>query len=255
MKGNVFEHKVEHIVILAMGPTWYQCPRRDLLPPSPECEVWGINTMYLNYAGLDRLFMMHDIRTEIMLNDKAFVKNVNEEKFPIYTAGNYDCLKNNIPYPMEEVIDYYQVAYFLNSLSYAIALAIMQKPMHISFFGIDMRPDSEYEWHNNEKGCVEFWCGVAVASRILLHIPKESYVMRRAMTGAFYGFFPRKSPDGLVHMVPNNDRRKYGRYKLIPVDNDGNELEDPVIITPKTLIGNQEDNASLEGARLRDVKI
>jgi len=232
----------EHIVLLALGPTWYQCPRRNLLPKSPECEVWGINTIYRNYAGLDKLFMMHDVRTEILLNDYNFINTVNSEGFPVYTAGNYDALKNNVVFPIEEVISEFQVGFFMNSLTYMIAYAIMQNPKRISFFGIDMRPDSQYEWHVNEKGCIEFWCGVAVSRKIKLEIPKESYVLRRAMTGSFYGFHPRKGPDGLVYMVPVCDRRKYGRYKLTPIDDEGNELADPVIVTPKSLVGEVDQN-------------
>ena len=227
----------DHIVILALGPTWYQCPRRNLLPKPPECEVWGINTIYRNYAGLDKLFMMHDIRTEILLNDFDFVNTVNKEGFPVYTAGDYQCLANNVVYPIEEILEEFKVGFFMNSLTYMFALAIMQKPEMISLFGIDMRPDSQYEWHINEKGCVEFWCGAAVSRGIKLNIPKESYVLRRAMTGAFYGFMPRKTPDGLVYMVPTNDRRKYGRYKLIPIDDEGNELAEPTIVTPRSMVG------------------
>jgi len=245
---------IEHIILIAMGPTWYQCPKRDLMDDSPKVEVWGINTVFRSYFGLDKLFMMHDVRTEILLNDYDFINTVNKEGMPVYTAGDYPCLINNVPYPIEKVMSEFRVGYFLNSLSYMMAFAIMQEPATISLFGIDMRPDSSYEWHMNEKGCVEFWCGAAVSRGILLNIPKESYVMRQAITGTFYGFIPRKNPDGLVHMVPANDRRKYHRYKLIPVDDDGNELSEPVILTPKSLMG-QQNNVTYEGVKVKDVKI
>ena len=252
MAGNIFSGKVEHLLLMAMGPTWYQCPQRDKLPPPPKLEVWGINTLYRSYNGFDRLFMMHDIRTEILLNDYDFVNSVNKEKFPVYTAGDYPCLKNNIPYPMEEILNEFQVGYFLNSISYMIALAVKMRPKSISLFGIDMRPDSHFEWHMNEKGCVEFWLGAAVSRGIKVDIPKESYVLRRAITGAFYGFMPRAVPDGLVQFVPANDRRRYNRYKLTPVDNEGNELSDPIIITPKAMEGHT-DNATYDKGRTGDL--
>jgi len=222
----------DHIYIMAMGPSWSQIPRPDNLPP--KSEVWAINTNYRNYPKVHRLFMMHDIRTEILLHDKDFINEVNGLGIPVYTSGDYSFLHNNVPYPIVDIIEEFQVAFFLNSITYAIAFAICQKPKMLHLYGIDMRPDSGFEWHQNEKGCIEFWLGAAVANKIKLVIPKESYVCRRTMIGHFYGFEPRKETNGLIYMVPTNDRRTYDRYKLVPIDRDGNEMDDVLIISPTT---------------------
>ena len=223
---------MKHLFLLAMGPTWYQIPQPEHLPP--DSEVWTINTMFKNYSRVDRVFMMHDIRTEILLQDYNFINLVNDLNVPVYTAGNYEALKNNVIFPVEEIVNEFKVGFFLNSITYMIALGISEKPLSINLFGIDMRPDSGFEWHQEEKGAVEFWLGVATGRGIKITIPEQSYIMKRQTAGYFYGYRPRLDPNGLVHLVPGCDRRQYNRYQLTPIDDEGNALEDPIIVTPQT---------------------
>ena len=200
--------QLDEIIILALGPTWYKCPEK-----APEnTEIWGVNTMYRN-RDVDRIFIMHDLKHDLCLMDKDFIPTVNKLGVPIYTAGDYPVFDNNIVYPIEDVIKEFNVGFFLNVMCYMIAIAIMEKPKKISLYGTDMRSDAGVEYRVNEKGAIEFWLGVATGRGIDLSIPEESYLLKRMMAGSFYGYVPRKAPNGLYYFIPENKRRDLKNFK------------------------------------------
>lgn len=220
------ENPPEHVIILAMGPTWYKCPEKV----DENTQIWGVNTMYRN-RDVDRIFIMHDIRHDIMMFDKDFIKNVNETGKPIYTAGDYPVFDNNIVYPIKEIIEYHNAAFFLNVMCYQIALAVYEGIKKISMYGADMRTDSGSEYRVNEKGAVEFWLGVAVGHGIELYFPEECYLLRRIMAGNFYGYKPIQKADGLLYMMPENIRRNHRYFRLIPLDDKGEEMREFAVNT------------------------
>jgi len=227
----------EVVNILAMGPTWGACPDEK----ADGEEIWGVNTTYRYGKPLDRLFCMHDLRQEVLLQRKDFLDEVNETGLPFYTAGTYPELENNVDYPLKDIFTEFNAIFFLNTMSYMLALAIYEmapwsdranwgeRDKTIKLYGVDMRPDSGMEHHQNEKGCVEFWLGVAIARGINVRVPEESYLLRRTMTGNFYGYKQRPAADGLVSLTPENSDRKRLRYKLTPIDMDGTEYEDEAV--------------------------
>lgn len=218
---------IEEIVILAMGPTWYQCPEKI-----ENGEVWCVNTMYRNHHA-DRIFLMHDIRHDILVQDKDIRENINKLNVPFYTAGRYPDFKSNIPYPAEEIVEYFGVAYFLNVIAWVLAYAIYCEPKRISLYGVDMRSDAGVEYDVGERSCVEFWIGMALGRGIEVSIPEEAFLLKSVMRGNFYGYKFRHNPNGLDQLIPENTKRQYTRYKLIPLNDDGSEINDPAAVTLK----------------------
>jgi len=225
---------LDSILLLGMGPTWYMCPKN-----APEnCEIWAINTMYRNHKNIAKLFMMHDIRIEIIMQDKNFIDNVNATGIPIYTPTEYSTLKNNIVYPLKQVIEEFKLGFFLNSVSYMLAYAIMQKPKNLFLYGIDMRPDGGKEWHLNEKGCVECWLGLAMGRGIEVHLPMESSLFKRNMVGNWYGYADREKGDGVLEVIPKQIQKQHKYFKLVPLDGDGKEIPlDAVTVETKDFQG------------------
>jgi len=223
------EPKLEEIIICAMGPTWYQCPTEA----PPNSEIWGVNTMYRN-RKLDRIFIMHDIKHDLMVQDRDFFKTANELKIPVVTSGDYAGFDNNFVFPAEDVVDHFGVAYFLNVMSWMIAYAIMMEPKRISLYGCDMRSDSGDEYRLGERGCVEYWLGMAMGRGIDLGLPQESFLLKRVMRGNFYGYYLRKKAKGLDELIPDATKRKYRNYMLIPTEDDGTPIDD---VTPITMQG------------------
>jgi hypothetical protein len=220
------ELMAEHVHILALGPSWYKCPEEKVEGE----EIWAVNTMYRNRPA-DRVYIMHDLRHDILLMDKDFVHNVNQMDIPVYTAGDYPSFKNNVVYPIEDVLNEFRVAFFLNVMCYMIAHAIMEGVKKISLWGTDMRSDAGHEYRINEKGAVEFWLGVAIGRGVEIAIPEESYLLKRIMTGNFYGYTPRQAPDGLLYLIPENIRREHHHFRLTPLDRDGNDLKEYSVTT------------------------
>lgn len=218
--------ELDEVIILSMGPSWFMCPQE-----APEnSEIWSINTMYRSDKKIDKLFIMHDIRRDILFQDKMFVDAVNDTKLPVYTAGKYPSLNNNIEYPVEDVLKEFKTGFFLNAVCWMLPYAIMHKPKKIRLFGCDMRPDTGLEHHTNEKGCVEFWCGVAIGRGIDIVVPEESYICKRVLTGNFYGYRP--SPQaiekkGLWQLIPDGKQKDHRLFNLTPIDNEGNKTGEP----------------------------
>jgi len=217
---------LDNVIILALGPSWYKCPEKV----GENEEIWCVNTMYRNRPA-DRIFIMHDLRHDILLMDKDFIHNVNQLDVPVYTAGDYPAFKNNVEYPIEEVIKEFNVAFFLNVMCYMIALAIKEGAKKITMFGSDMRSEAGHEYRMNEKGSVEFWLGVAIGRDIAVALPEESYLLKRTMTGNFYGYTPRQEPNGLLYLIPENIRRDHHSFRLTPLDRDGNDLKEYSVTT------------------------
>jgi len=241
---------MKRIAILGGGPSQYKCP--DALE---DGEIWGINSLGVSYETIkiDRMFLLHDVLTEVLIQDHSIIGKLNAMDVPVYTAGPAPIFDNNIPFPINDVVKEFGVGFFLNTMAYMIALAIMQKPKEIYLYGVDMRPDSGYEWHKQEKGCLEFWVGVAIGRGILVYLQPESFLLKRTMVSNWYAFQPIKTTEGALQFVQRSDRGKYKQYIIAPCDDKGKAIGSAVIITPngpKTT--GEELDSSKDGERFYD---
>ena len=215
-KSTEFVKNLDKIIILAQGPSWYQCP--DLVPGREGLEIWGSNVIYRDHA-VDRLFFAHPIRGHFFNDDMNLFENLNKINVPVYTHNVYKPLVNNTRIPVMEILDEFKVGFFLNVIAWMMATAIIQEPKIIDMYGVDMRPDADCEYLVNEKGTIDFWCGVAMGRGISLKNTKESYVMKTKQEGNFPGFRAKVPMNGLAMLVPKEDRNEIGlrNYTILPV--------------------------------------
>jgi len=215
-KSIEFVKDLDKIIILAQGPSWYQCP--DLVPGRGGVEIWGSNVIYRDHA-VDRLFFAHDVKSHFFDDDMDLFENLNKLGIPIYTTGVYKHLVNNVQIPVTEILEEFKVGFFLNVIAWMQATAILQNPKTIDMYGVDMRPDADTEYLVNQKGTNEFWCGVAMGRGIKLKNTKESYVMKIKQEGRFPGFRPKVPQKGLATLIPKQDRSIFGlrNYAILPV--------------------------------------
>ena len=217
MSKNIeFVKNLDKIIILAQGPSWYQCP--DLVPGREGVEIWGSNVIYRDHA-VDRVFFAHNVRSHFFDDDMDLFENLNKIGIPVYTAGIYKLLTNNIQIPITEILKEFNVGFFLNVIAWMQATAILQNPKMIEMYGVDMRPDADTEYLVNQKGCNEFWCGVARGRGIKIKNTKESYVMKTKQEGSFPGYRPKVPQNGLATLVPKEDRNLLAlkNYVMRPV--------------------------------------
>jgi len=208
---------LDHIFILGRGQSLGHCP----IKKPEKTEFWGCNNIY-KAREVDRLFIMHDVYVTQYNRQTNIIEEANAKGFPVYTLGKYDELKNNVQYPIEEVIKEFKIAYFLTNISYMLALAIMQRPKNLVLFGVDMDFGTSKEYMQNEKSCIESWLGMAVGRKIKYHLSRGSTLMRRKGTGNYYGMVAK--PDtktNILHLEPvykfNKKKVSAMKYKIVKV--------------------------------------
>ncbi len=209
--------ELDNIFILGRGQSLGYCPVKK-----PEkSEFWGCNNIY-KAREVDRLFIMHDVYVTQFNRVAKIIEEANQKGFPVYTLGKYEDLKNNIQYPMEEVIKEFGVAYFLNNISYMLALAIMQRPKNLCLFGVDMGFGTAKEYMQNEKGNLEFWLGIATGRKIRFHLSKGSTLLKRKGRGVYYGMVAKNEPTyNTLQLEPVYDwgRPKSAlKYRIVKVE-------------------------------------
>ena len=197
---------LDNIFILGRGQSLGFCPVKK-----PEkSEYWGCNNIY-KAREVDRLFIMHDVYVTQYNRGTKIIEEADEKGFPVYTLGKYKELKNNILYPTQEVIKEFGLAYFLTNISYMLALAIMQKPKDLYLFGVDMDFGTAKEYMQNEKGCLEFWLGMATGRKIRFHLSRGSTLMRRKGRGNYYGMVAKI--DKQNHTLRLDPEYRWGKVK------------------------------------------
>jgi len=213
-----FVKDLDAIYILGRGQSLGYSPVKK----PDKSEFWGCNNIY-KAREVDRLFIMRDVYITQFNRRAEIIKEANEKGFPVYTLGKYDDLKNNIQYPMQEVIKEFGIAYFLTNISYMLALAIMQKPKNLFLYGVDMDFGTAKEYMQNEKGNVEYWLGQATGRGIQFHLSQGSSLMRRKGRDNYYGMIVTTEKD--THMVhlqpdytwPDKNPKSALKYKIVKI--------------------------------------
>ena len=141
----------------------------------PGGEMWSVNTGHFCFTPeqLNRFtgwFQLHP-RREFELANKdrpqhlEWLKNCD---IPVYMEKQWDDIPASVKYPRDAIFNLVGMDYFTSSIAYMIALAIYQKFDEIHLYGVDMPSQTEYF---NERPCVEFWLGVAMANDINVYMP------------------------------------------------------------------------------------
>lgn len=220
-KSIEFVKNLDKIIILAQGPSWYQCPYDKEESPSGT-EIWGSNVIYRDHR-VDRVFFCHDPRGELLHDDMNLFENLNKLRVPVYTTGIFKVLEKNAQVPIKELMEEFHIGFFLNVICWMTAIAVLQEPKSIEFYGVDMRPDATNESYVNEKGGVEFWVGVAIGRGIIFKNTKESFVLKTKQEGFFLNMKKKVPQKGLYSLVPERDRNMMAiqDYMILP---DGEEI-------------------------------
>ena len=172
--------------LIALGPSCAEAAWK-----APEgVDTWGIQYTWRNFK-LDRAFVMDD-EEWIKAKNSSFsvpidmAKEMREAKVPIYVAKKWLDVPNSVEYPINEVLEYFKpIKYFMNSMAYMLALAIMEGYERIETYGIDFRYfgdlGDELKYPTNwldETHCGAFWAGVAIGKGIEVVTTKRSSLMK-----------------------------------------------------------------------------
>lgn len=174
-------------------------------------EIWGINCIG-GVFHVDRTFML-DPASRFLDDIKAGTQTGIAKEFltgarkkgPIYSC----CLDERVPeielYPLQEVITATKFSYFNNTVAYAVAAAIAYKASKIYLYGIDFSYRQNLHLAESGRGCVEFWCGVAVSNGISIEVaPRSSFMDTNVPEDEkLYGY--HRLDDPLVQKVVNGE--------------------------------------------------
>jgi hypothetical protein len=140
--------------------------------------------------------------------------------FPVYLREAREEIPGGIRYPREEVFKYFKFKYFTNSITWMIALAIMElcpkpgtrakKGSAIGVWGVDMMmaggAGSEYGY---QRPSCEWLLGWAQAAGIDVHIPDESDLLKSSFQyGDYEGQYARRR----IEAYMNDLRQRIGIF-------------------------------------------
>lgn len=172
---------------------------RELAPyNSPEWEIWGINKLWsVNIPNFrwDRWFDIHD--PSCWDEQHHYWLKTQRGNKPIYLQENHADIADSVRFPIEEVTQRF-TPYHTNSISYMIALALIEGFDVIGLYGVDMESGGEYEV---ERPSVEYFLGVAEGMGKEIILPKESPLLRR---GWLYGF---EAPPKMLGVIESDLKR------------------------------------------------
>ena len=180
------------VAIVGFTGTREQAPYND-----PEFEIWTVNNLYRFVPRQDRVFELHtreQIAADLThgVDGKTYVEELASMTIPVYMQEKYPDIPASIKYPLDKMIDEFGIersninhkpdAYFTNSISFMIALAIYEGFKEIHVYGVDLAIGVEYI---EQRPSCEYYLGIAKGRGIKLFLPIESDLLK---TRFIYGY-------------------------------------------------------------------
>ena len=196
-------------------------PHREEAPWAPEhkdTELWMLNDLYLQkLPPFDpkrvRWFAMHpwdqkgpDGKPAMYSNDRAHTQvlaTLIKQGARVYLKEERPELPGALAFPYEEVYAHFQgklaadLKYFTNTISFQIALAMMEGATEIGLYGVDMMTGGRGAINNEygyQRPSCEYWIAAAEFSGIKVHLPTQSDLIKSAYVYGDYdgGLFRAK---------------------------------------------------------------
>ena len=180
-------------------------PHRALAPwGNEEWEIWGLNDLYFQKLPpfkptLCRWFVMHpwdqkapDGRAAMHSGDRAHtqvLQTLVRDGARVYLKEERAEIPGALAYPYEQVYDFFKgkigadLKYFTNTISFEIALAIMEGATEIGIYGVDMMTGGRGAINNEygyQRPSCEYWIAAAEFSGIKVILPDRSDQMKSA---------------------------------------------------------------------------
>lgn len=156
-------------------------------------DIWGCSPAFAGQARrASRWFEVHRWEPGQNWFQPGYMNFLREFKAPVYVGGPpgaipKEDIPNQVPYPIERVINEFTAYFLTSSLSLMAAVAILeiedlrkQNPLHdpnedvIAYFGVDMAANEE--WNYQRPGC-QFFLMEALRRNIGIYVPPESCLL------------------------------------------------------------------------------
>src|SRR5690606_3236102 len=180
------------VAIVGGGPTAATAPLADR-----SWEIWTFGRAKRPVARYDRWFEMHSVpQLKALRGDRRtkmrypeYWRFLRRLRCPVYMQKRFRDIPASVPYPLERAIQEFGRC-FTSTVSYMIALAIMEGCTHLGLWGIDLTDQEEYLY---QRPAVEYLLGVAAARGIAVVMPPSCTLPvplhpRPVYTKVLYGY-------------------------------------------------------------------
>lgn len=153
------------------------------MPDEEDWEVWGCGTAWQLTDRADRWFELHNIDA-LRQTPRLYGPHLNwldSQTIPIYVKAKYQGIKNPVLFPIKEVVERFG-NYWTNTISYMIAVAMLEGAEEIAVMGVNMAWNEEY---SEQRPSCEYMLGRAMESGVIVHIPDVSDLLK---AGHLYAF-------------------------------------------------------------------
>jgi hypothetical protein len=158
-------------------------------------EFWGVNNLHVTMPKQPwtRWFEMHSITYDNItykrrgLTDfrgmlvQAYLESLNALNIPVYMQRPWNVIPHAVPYPLDAILKEFPRKYFTNTISWMIALAILEGFKEIGIWGVDMAVSSplraQNEYSHQRPSC-EYFIGIAEGRGIKVHLPDECDLLK-----------------------------------------------------------------------------
>ena len=205
-ESNVVQIPIKKVALLGTVPHKLKAPFSD-----PSFEIWAIAHACLGdpLPRVDRIFEIHSKKEYLeWKSDDAWKRHPN---IPVYLWDVDPDVPNSVKFPVMDVVSRFQIfpdrpeCLQTNSISWMIALAILEGFREIHIYGVNMSHATEY---GAQKPSCEYYLGLARGLGISIYVPTESDLCKSTF---LYGF-----EDERVNQLrlKYNDRRMFLQNQL-----------------------------------------
>jgi hypothetical protein len=200
------QHAGKKIAILGNGPSARDWTGKYYDFSKAYSHIWVVNGGQIHHPTATLEFMMDDHLGPAL--EKAGIpqdvrdKYIKKSKIPIITSCDYVGFGALTEYPLREIVEYHQTAYFGETLSYMVAFALWCGVKSIHFHGTDY-----FNCKPAERASTEYWCGIARMFKgaprdggVEIRVNPQSHFLSPQIDGInvhvpyFYGYIPDTFP-------------------------------------------------------------
>ena len=170
-------------------PHWRAAPYHD-----ESWEIWTCGGIFATAPRTDRHIEIHSIEDtckgwgqqspeQELAQRKVYWDWINQQGSTAMVQSVGPEAPNATAFPLDAVLERFAEGYFTNTISYMIALALVEGCEELALYGVDMAltgdPDIE---ESNEYGLqrpsCEFYLGIAVGAGVKVHMPAETTLLK-----------------------------------------------------------------------------
>jgi len=146
-----------------------------------------MNYHHTEVARTSRIFELHEWASVVKEDGGIHLAPLAAQTVPVYMQETHPEIPASIAYPLAQMTEAFALPhtpkpYFTSTVSYMIALAIVERFDEIQLYGIDLAQDTEYAI---QRPSCEFFLGIAVGRGIRVVPHPQSDVLKTAF---LYGY-------------------------------------------------------------------